>query len=920
MRRVASVNDEVQSHDVDAVDHLRTRVDTLAKDMRAFKGEVRSELAALRDTTAAILDAVKQRAPDGGAVPPMASPRLAHQHQSGAIYTSQSPSIYASQAGGAAHEQLAILVPNTLHNGGGAHAPVHRIVLDTATAFDMSHADSSPNRSRAATDVAHSPSQRARNLSAAGTVNTQFTAGTHFPLHHGMDDVPLHSMDGGRMASHGNIYASALDRMSVASQRHASQRIPLPQPAGEPAAEPTMMSHRAAASRGSASTLHYLSVPLLGRIPLDDDADGEQRTWRSWRVLPVDGWAELILDVIYVVSTVLTCGASLFPVHFYDRHGAEAPHHFPFGLCVGWFVTSQVIALAWFVSRFFTPIPDPANSYLVLETVGKILNAKTKDNLVLLLFDAICALPIDFVFIGWAWRAYFALQLRHFLKIGRFVFLGYRCNPLSPIRYGVRLLSFACLFALTIHTIAVVFWVLEPGVTHYVTALYWAVTTVTTVGYGDVAPTGEGDRMFASFVMIVAVGMTAALTAFATVVLSRRDKRMEKENELKGHMHSMVRYYELPWTDQRSLMAFFPSLLDQQNEAQFSELVAGLPEDQRRHVTAYVNAKFLRHLRVFRRMNDERALLALCAVLNRRLIPERTLIMQQGEVGHEMFFLVRGKATWVYVGPAVGNIERRPCPSIFGQLALVEHCNRRASVVAATPCELLVLVREDYERVVEPHPQLSALISFLAEEQRQEQRDAEVSEAARFLAAETPAGNLTQEGIIVLAEHLEPVVVPKDTVILDANHLTDCMYFVVGGVVAARPPDSAATAHGAESPGEGATTSRRGHSGRRSASPPPQGKEGASAGGNNTSFHRGAVFGQREMIVSAPVKDNYVAVTPAVELLRLTHRAFVALETAHVEDGSLQKFVESMRTRGRPPECDWVTLDAPGRTGGQLAE
>jgi voltage-gated potassium channel len=44
--------------------------------------------------------------------------------------------------------------------------------------------------------------------------------------------------------------------------------------------------------------------------------------------------------------------------------------------------------------------------------------------------------------------------------------------------------------------------------------IWWAVTTVTTVGYGDISPSTDGGRAIAMSIMLVGIGFVALLTAF----------------------------------------------------------------------------------------------------------------------------------------------------------------------------------------------------------------------------------------------------------------------------------------------------------------------------------------------------------------------------------------------------------------------
>ena len=66
----------------------------------------------------------------------------------------------------------------------------------------------------------------------------------------------------------------------------------------------------------------------------------------------------------------------------------------------------------------------------------------------------------------------------------------------------------------------------------YADALWWAIVTVTTVGYGDLVPVTDDGRLLASALMTVGVALVSVLTSyFTTLLISRSDPQGDKDRD-----------------------------------------------------------------------------------------------------------------------------------------------------------------------------------------------------------------------------------------------------------------------------------------------------------------------------------------------------------------------------------------------------
>jgi glucose-6-phosphate 1-dehydrogenase len=135
-----------------------------------------------------------------------------------------------------------------------------------------------------------------------------------------------------------------------------------------------------------------------------------------------------------------------------------------------------------------------------------------------------------------------------------------------------------------------------------------------------------------------------------------------------------------------------------------------LARDGRRWMEV-INRGSLEKVPLFRE-GDQVALNNLAMTLKPVVVSAGEFIIREGEVGHEMYFLCRGQ---VEILDRDGKQLRvLGDGDFFGEIALLLSKPRTASVRAVTPCDLFVLNKADFDKVLRDHPQFSKALQEVA--------------------------------------------------------------------------------------------------------------------------------------------------------------------------------------------------------------
>jgi glucose-6-phosphate 1-dehydrogenase len=131
-----------------------------------------------------------------------------------------------------------------------------------------------------------------------------------------------------------------------------------------------------------------------------------------------------------------------------------------------------------------------------------------------------------------------------------------------------------------------------------------------------------------------------------------------------------------------------------------------LERDGRRWVEI-VNREVLARVPLFQK-GDPVFLHNLALTLQSVVFETGEFIIRRGEIGGEMYVICRGQVEVLdAAGKQIGVMGEG---EFFGELALLFAQPRAATIRALTPCDLFVLGKEDFQRVLEDHPDFAATL------------------------------------------------------------------------------------------------------------------------------------------------------------------------------------------------------------------
>jgi len=252
----------------------------------------------------------------------------------------------------------------------------------------------------------------------------------------------------------------------------------------------------------------------------------------------------------------------------------------------------------------------------------------------------------------------------------------------------------------------------------YVACIYWAVTTVTTIGYGDIAPTTTAERMFVMFSMFVGAAVFSYVIGTVCIIAQGLSIETEEFQAKMDALNQFMQKYKIP-THLRvraNDFCFYAhsskySMSDSMRE-KVSNLVFSPPLMS--EIAYFIHGPILSKLDMFRDTHRE-FLAELSKDLQNRLFGPHEYVYNVKTVIENMFILYSGSLQIERWDEDTVQIEQTlVAPSVFGEQFVLFDRPAVRSALTLTFCEVAILQRVNFIRALRMYPECMAPVRAFA--------------------------------------------------------------------------------------------------------------------------------------------------------------------------------------------------------------
>ncbi|XP_044860245.1 potassium voltage-gated channel subfamily H member 2 [Mauremys mutica] len=357
------------------------------------------------------------------------------------------------------------------------------------------------------------------------------------------------------------------------------------------------------------------------------------------------------------------------------------------------------------------------------------------------LIDMVAAIPFDLLVFGSGSGSEETTTLIGLLKTARLLRLVRVARKLDRYsEYGAAVLFLLmCTFALIAHWLACIWFAIGnveqqrigwlhalgeqigkplganaslPGPStkdKYVTALYFTFSSLTSVGFGNVSPNTNAEKIFSICVMLIGSLMYASIFGNVSAIIQRLYSGTARYHTQMLRVREFIRFHQIPNPLRQRLEEYFQHAWSYTNGIDMNAVLKGFPECLQADICLHLNRSLLQSCRPFQGASQG-CLRALAMKFKTTHAPPGDTLVHAGDVLTALYFISRGSIEILRRDRVVALLgEGAGKNDIFGEpLNLYARPGKsNADVRALTYCDLHKIQREELLEVLDMYPEFS---------------------------------------------------------------------------------------------------------------------------------------------------------------------------------------------------------------------
>ncbi|CAD5117448.1 DgyrCDS6216 [Dimorphilus gyrociliatus] len=239
----------------------------------------------------------------------------------------------------------------------------------------------------------------------------------------------------------------------------------------------------------------------------------------------------------------------------------------------------------------------------------------------------------------------------------------------------------------------------------YITALYFTFSSLTSVGFGNVSPNTNTEKIFSICVMLIGSLMYASIFGNVSAIIQRLYSGTARYHTQMQKVKEFIRFHQIPNPLRQRLEEYFQHAWSYTNGIDMNMVLKGFPECLQADICLHLNRNLLNNCPAFKGASPG-CLRTLSIKFKTTHVPPGDTLVHRGDILDALYFISRGSIEILKEDVVMAILGK---DDVFGE-NLCKHgtvgkssCNVRA----LTYCDLHNIHRDDLLDVLEMYPEFA---------------------------------------------------------------------------------------------------------------------------------------------------------------------------------------------------------------------